>query len=92
MIDNREACIISIIMSGINHGPEIQKRYIEVINEVFPEGSLYTTLSKMESKGLLYSRYVSYEVRKAFFISLVGGRDFSKYRKQIFKILRIRKN
>lgn len=88
MIDNREACIISIVLGGINRGPKIQKRYMEITNERFFSGSLYTTLNRMESKGLLYSQYVSYEERKVFFITLLGRNDFSKYKKQMFKILK----
>lgn len=51
-----QAIILSILISGEKYGREIRNVYEEQTHRKMPLGSLYTTLSRMETYGFVKSR------------------------------------
>ena len=88
LINHREAAILSLIGGSEMYGREIRDRYSSV-TAPFALGSLYTTLSRMEAKGLLESRdgETTHERggnrRKYFRVSGKGAEALADYRKRL---------
>ena len=53
---NREAVILDIITNGERAGRDIRNEYESRTNTKMPLGSLYTTLTRMETSGFITSR------------------------------------
>ena len=53
---HREVEILGILIHGRKYGREIREEYQRRTGRTFPLGSLYTTLDRMEAKGLLKSQ------------------------------------
>jgi len=54
--NGRELVILSILMNGEKYGREIRTEVEKRTKKSFAIGSLYTTLDRMEEKGLIKSR------------------------------------
>lgn len=54
--NQREAIILAILLHGEEYGREIRALFEKRVGSNMPLGSLYTTLDRMEDKGLLKSR------------------------------------
>ncbi len=52
----RQAVILSILINGEKYGREIRNEYEKHTRRKMPLGSLYTTLSRMETYGFIKSR------------------------------------
>ena len=53
---NREAVILDIVINGECAGRDIRNEYESRTNTKMPLGSLYTTLTRMETDGFVESR------------------------------------
>jgi DNA-binding PadR family transcriptional regulator len=53
---NREIVILDILMNGERAGRDIRNEYESRTNTKMPLGSLYTTLTRMETSGFVTSR------------------------------------
>jgi PadR family transcriptional regulator len=83
LLTRREAVILSILIDGEKYGREIRNQYEERARRKMPLGSLYTTLSRMETHGFIESRTGESthgrggNRRKYFRITASGHRAFS---------------
>ena len=81
---NREIVILGVLMNGDRYGRDIRNEYQKRTNTSLPTGSLYTTLDRMEEKGLLKSypgqpsRERSGRPRRYFKITAPGRRVFNE--------------
>jgi DNA-binding PadR family transcriptional regulator len=55
-LTTREALILAILRDGEKYGRELRSEYEGKAGRKMPLGSLYTTLARMEEKGLVRSR------------------------------------
>lgn len=55
MIGNAEAMILRCIVEGYDYGSAIQRRIVTVFNVEMAFGQIYTSLDRMEIRGLLTS-------------------------------------
>lgn len=78
----RETVVLSILINAEKYGREIRNEYEQRTGRKMPLGSLYTTLSRMETCGLVKSRMgeSAHERggnrRKYFRITATGERAF----------------
>ena len=82
---NREAVILDIVINVEHAGRDIRNEFESRTNTKMPLGSLYTTLSRMETTGFVESRtgdtkpeHRGYP-RKFFFITGTGERALNAY-------------
>lgn len=59
-----ELVILSILVSGERYGVEIREQFARQGRRTLPYGSLYTTLHRIEDKGLVTSRLASPDKRR----------------------------
>ena len=82
---NREAVILDILTNGERAGRDIRNEYESRTNTKLPLGSLYTTLTRMETSGFVTSRTGDGKPerrgypRKFFSITGTGERALSAY-------------
>lgn len=82
---NREAVIMGILINGERAGRDIRNEYESRTNTKMPLGSLYTTLTRMESSGFVESRTGDTTPerrgypRKFFSITGIGERALNAY-------------
>jgi DNA-binding PadR family transcriptional regulator len=82
---NREAVILDILKNGECAGRDIRNEYESRTNTKLPLGSLYTTLTRMETSGFVESRTGGTTPerrgypRKFFSITGTGERALSTY-------------
>lgn len=82
---NREAVILDILINGERAGRDIRNEYESRTNTKLPLGSLYTTLTRMETSGFVESRTgdTKHErrgyPRKFFSITGIGERVLKDY-------------
>jgi len=87
---NREAVMLDILMNGERPGRDIRNEYESRTGHKMPLGSLYTTLTRMETSGFVTSRSGGTTPerrgypRKFFSITGIGERALSAY--QIFVV------
>ena len=55
-LNTREAEILTVLAGKERYGREIRNQYEDRFDRALPLGSLYTTLARMEDKGLITSR------------------------------------
>lgn len=55
-MNRREALILTVLRDGEKYGLELREAHGRLAGRAMPLGSLYTTLHRMESKGLVRSR------------------------------------
>lgn len=78
----RESMILGLLVSGEKYGRELRAQYELATKEQMPIGSLYTTLARMEDKGLIASRLGKTTIwrggnrRKYFRITASGSRAY----------------
>ena len=83
--NEREAVILAVLIHGSRYGREIRDEYEKRSDRKMPLGSLYTTLSRMERKGFLRSKYTTAtEVRggnrrRNFELTADGERAYQSY-------------
>lgn len=83
--NQREAEILSVLIGVERYGREIRNKFAEVFKKNIPYGSLYTTLDRMEAKGLVESWYGEVtperqENRKRYFrVTGQGQKVFNAY-------------
>lgn len=81
----REAVILDILTNGERAGRDIRNEYESRTKTTMPLGSLYTTLTRMESSGFVESRTGDTKPerrgypRKFFSITGTGERALSSY-------------
>ena len=86
--NNREAVFLDILINGTRAGRDIRTEYESRTNTKMPIGSLYTTLTRMETAGLVTSRTGDSKPerrghpRKFFSITGTGERALNAY--QVF--------
>ncbi len=82
---NREAVILDIVINGECAGRDIRNEYESRTNTKMPLGSLYTTLTRMETAGFVESRTGDTKLerrgypRKFFSITGTGERALNAY-------------
>lgn len=54
--NQREAVVLAALLHGERYGRQIRDEYARRTGQDMPLGSLYTTLDRMEEKGLVRSR------------------------------------
>lgn len=54
--NNREVALLTVLLNGELYGRDIRNRYVQLLNEDIPLGSLYVTLDRMAEKGYVRSR------------------------------------
>jgi DNA-binding PadR family transcriptional regulator len=90
---NREAVILDILTNGERAGRDIRNEYESRTNTKLPLGSLYTTLTRMETSGFVESRTGDTKPerrgfpRKFFSINGRGERALSAYQTFIINAL-----
>ena len=90
MPTSREAVMLDILMNGERPGRDIRNEYEERTGQKMPLGSLYTTLTRMETAGFVTSRTGGTTPerrgypRKVFSITGTGETALSNY--QIFVV------
>ena len=84
--NNREAVILDILINGERAGRDIRNEYESRTSHNMPLGSLYTTLTRMETSGCVTSRTGGGTPerrgypRKFFSVTGMGERALSNYR------------
>jgi DNA-binding PadR family transcriptional regulator len=82
---NREAVILDILTNGERAGRDIRNEYESRTNTKMPLGSLYTTLTRMETSGFIESRTGDTKPerrgypRKFFSITGIGEKVLNNY-------------
>jgi DNA-binding PadR family transcriptional regulator len=56
LINTREALLLATLSNGEKYGRAVRDEYESRARQKLPLGSLYTTLARMEEKGLIRSR------------------------------------
>ena len=90
---NREVVILDILTNGERAGRDIRNEYESHTNTKMPLGSLYTTLTRMETYGFVESRTgdTKHErrgyPRKFFSITGTGERTLNAYQAFIIKAI-----
>lgn len=84
----RHAEIISLLLHGEKYGFEIAKEYSKASGKELPLGSLYTTMDRLEAKGLVKSRLGEPNPerggnrRRFYSITAEGRRAFTNFTEQ----------
>lgn len=82
---NREAVILGILINGERPGRDIRNEYESRTKRKMPLGSLYTTLTRMETSGFVESRTGDTKPerrgypRKFFSITGIGEKVLNNY-------------